>query len=303
MGKIQKDRVNMWIKFRNFLVEFAFLFVSLIINTLVLMPLLIYLSGTYREGGIASGYGIGSLFLAIMAPILGFALNELFLRLKGKKTAEYYEVDYLNVDVEVRETWGGYNIRTSSYVSTGERKELTFWGILARILAVIAFPLRVVAFIVSYIALFCPALYSTFGEIDPDMPQRFGSKLTHVLFDFVIVPVDGYASRNLSPLCILWVVIYLVVGPVFAAGGVFAAAYALNKAPGAAVIPLLVIGFFLTLSTLVLTLKYCIVICLDYHTKTAVIYMIRVMIMPVILIALSLTVYFLPWASWGFAVP
>ncbi len=295
----------MWIKFRNFFVEFAFLFVSLIINGLVLAPLWIYLSGIYGEelgitGGIASGYSIGGIVAAILCPVIGFALNELFLRLKGKRTAEYYEVSYLNVDVKLRETWGGYDIDVSSYISTETEKVLTFWGILARILAVIAFPLRVVAFVASYIALFCPALYSAFGRIDPDMPQRCGSKLTHVLFDFVIVPVDGHASKNMSPLCIVWIVVYLVAGLSFAAGGTFAAMYAFAEAPVFVIIPLLLIWFFMTLSTVVLALKYCIVISINYYTKTAVIYLLRVMMLPIIVTALSLIVCFLPWASWGY---
>ena len=297
--------IVVWIKFRNFFVEFAFLFVSFIINGLVLAPLWIYLSGIYGEelgvtDGIASGYSVGGLIAAILGPVFGFALNELFLRLKGKKTAEYYEVSYLNVDVELRKTWGGYDIDVSSYISTETEKVLTFWGILARILAVIAFPLRVVAFVASYIALFCPALYSAFGKIDPDMPQRFGSKLTHVLFDFVIVPVDGHASKNMSPLCIIWIVVYLVIGLSFAAGGTLAAMYAFTKAPVVVLIPLILIWFFFTLSSIVLALKYCIVISFNYYTKTAVIYLLRVIVLPIILTTLSLIVYFLPWTSWGF---
>lgn len=297
----------MWIKIRNFLVEFFFLFVSFIINGLVLAPLWMYLAGTYGEainepGGIASGYGVGGIAMSILGPVIGFGLNELFLRLKGKKTAEYYEVSYLNTVEERRKTWFGYETNFYSYVSTETKKSLTVWGILARILAVIAFPLRVVAFIASYIALFCPALYSAFGRIDPDMPQVFGSKVTHLLFDFVIVPVKGCASRSASPLCILWVIVYIVVGILFAAGGTLAALYAIPRSPGIVVIPLMLIWFFCTLSTIVLAIKYCILICFDYDTKAAIFYMLRIMIMPVIVTALSLVVYFLPWESWGFAV-
>lgn len=297
----------MWVKFRNFLVQFFFLFISFIINMMVLAPVWIVMSGIFGEAtsepvGIASGLSVGGLFMSILTPFLGFGLNEVFLRLKGKKTAEYYEVSRLHVSGDVRETWSGYRVDVSSYTTTEVEKSLTIWGILARILAVIAFPLRVVAFIASYIALFCPALYSTFGRVDPNMPQVFGSKVTHLLFDFVIVPVHGHASRHMSPMCILWIVVYIVVGVLFAAGETLAAMYAVSRSPGVVIIPLLLIWFFCTLSTLILAIKYSIVICFSCYTKVAIVYLLRVMMLPVIVTVLSVIIYFLPWASWGFAV-
>lgn len=272
--------------------------ISFFINFAVVAPILGLLFP--EQFGVGNMDFFALIFGMVILFVIGIAVNELFIRLKGKKTAEYYEVKYLGTDVDVTDRGSYYEIEVTPYIRDGVEKKITIWGILARILAFLAFPLRLISLLMSYVALFCPAVYSNYGELDPKMPVRFGAQVTHFLFDFVIVAVEYAGGRNRSAKGLIWTVVYIAVGVLAAAGSLIVGMLVAAEGPGFLTVPLLLVSAFSTVTTVILMIKYAIIISFDYTVRHALRLLLKMIALPFIVLAINAIVHFLPWESWGF---
>ncbi len=59
---------------------------------------------------------------------------------------------------------------------------------------------------------------------------------------------------------------------------------------------------FFLLTDFVLLVKYCILICHDYSVKNAVMFLVKLSVIPIILLGISIVLGILPFEQWGFGL-
>ena len=277
------------IKVKNFLVQLLCTPISFLINALALAPLV------YLFGGESVGEPLNLIFILPICWALAFVGNEFFLRLKGKKTEEYIDITYIRREVEISEGVNTIYVDITDYEEEGVERELTFWGILARILCFVAFPLRLVSLIMAYAALFCPIVFVSHKRINPNMNYGVGNKLLHTLFDFVILPIHGERSGRKSPKGLIWILVYAVSWVVAHVLLLMLISTTLRYINGVIEIPLFFIVCFCMLSSLILTIKYCVTISFDYSRKIATMRLLKTLAFPLVLAALFGVLAILPF--------
>ena len=284
------------IKVKNFIMQLIFTPISFFINALAIAPIVFLLGG---EDMLGSAAAPNMLFVIPISLALAFLGNELFIRLKGRRTGEYINVAYLNASVDVTEHTDYYEVTITPYVENKRERKLTLWGFLARILCFVAFPLRLVALLMSYIALFCPQVFVSHKKLNPDMGFGVGNKILHTLFDFVIIPIHGERTGRRSAKGIIWIFIYLFCGIVINA--LVALLVASNlMLPTAFEVPLFFIMAFCFVTSLIVAIKHSILISFNYSRKNAVKVLLKILAFPLAVGVLALILAFLPYEAWGF---
>ena len=286
------------IKIKNFIVQLLLTPISLIINALAITPIISIIIFEQIDMNIGT--------MIFMIPIcfgLAFFLNRLIFRAKGKKVDESYEVIYYGVDTNVKEYIDYYEVTFSPYAYEGYETKLTPLGWLATALCFIAFPLRIISLLVSYIALFIPHIYSSFRKLSDGASVGRSAAFTHTFFDFVIVPTRKRTDVTRSPKGLIFVAVYIVTFIIVNLGMLLILSnFTLPNVPEFIdVILFLLIAFFL-ISDLIMLIKYCILICFTYSVKNAVMCLIKLLSLPLILIILCTVLGFLPFESWGISI-
>lgn len=259
------------LKVKNFVIQILLTPISAIINILVLSPILIWIGGD----NIPLGNAIWMIFITVAA---GFAANEFFIRLKGKETSEDIEVTYYGEDVDVKERFNTFYVTITPYVETVKEKRLTFWGLLARIFCFVALPLRLVALVMSYVALFFPRIFVTHKELNPN--YGVGNRLLHTLFDFVILPANGERFGRISAKGIIWIFVYLLSWVISNFLSVWLISSVLAKVTYILTIVEFFVACFCILSSIILTLKYVMTISFHYSGKYAFICLLKILAFP-----------------------
>lgn len=198
-------------KIFNFFMQLIFLPISLVINFLVIMP--IYGIHMLVNDGLDL---FAFLFISAICLPLGIFFAKLFSKIKGRKTDDYWSETNLVQDVTTTKYYygdeyiGETTSRSNPYYKTEYKSELTGWGWVAILTSFIAFPLRLIAFLVSIIALFVKSIYSTCWSLPRNRYYNTGNVILHTLFDFVIIPspVDK-TFRNVKGL--IFIPIYIVL--------------------------------------------------------------------------------------------
>ncbi|MBR2930944.1 MAG: hypothetical protein IKC32_06915 [Clostridia bacterium] len=136
------------------------------------------------------------IFLPIMWGI-AFGLSKLRQWLKGRETDEYYDVAYDEVTYTASADYYSDTIHVDAnhrYYTQTESSN-TFWGWVGIILSFVALPLQLVAWLMSFVSLFFPFIYSTPRALPDDRGFSFFNVLLHTLFDFVII-IPPFKRKN-----------------------------------------------------------------------------------------------------------
>ena len=284
------------IKVKNFILQLIFTPISLLINALAISPFVYFFGG---EKMLGSAAGPNMIFIVPITLALAFGANEIFIRLKGKKTGEYIDVAYLNASVDVTEYSDRYEVTVTPYIENKRERKLTIWGLIARILCFVAFPLRLVALLMSYVALFCPNVFVSHRRLNPDMNFNIGNKILHTLFDFVIIPIRGERTGRRSAKGIIWIFVYLI-GAVVSNALVILLTVTNLMLPTAFEVPLFLIMAFCAVTSIIVALKHAILISFNYSLKHALIILFKILAFPLVVGVLALILAFLPYEAWGF---
>ena len=281
-------------KFWNFIVQFLFLPISLLINMLVLMPIAIFLPGGLVEGALGTSAGNTNIILgSILCFALGIFLCKLFAKLKGRKTDESWVSTAWYVREKTTKIYYG-DEQIGEFTETSEpfeesvtHKSLTGWGWFAVITSFIAFPLRVIAFLASFVALFFDRVYSTYKSIQTEEYYNNGNLILHALFDFVIVPVS--IPKRTNPKGLLFLLLYIVEFAVVNVGTVLVLGTLPDKSTLVTVVGFLSIALFAIVGIL-LIIKYTVFVCKNYSRQTGFLMALKylfITLIPMILILLS----------------
>ncbi|MBQ3042700.1 MAG: hypothetical protein IJD47_05840 [Clostridia bacterium] len=284
-------------KFWHFIVQGLFLPISLALNFLVISPIF------FISWGFTDGVPNNSLFISIIGSAiclpLGVFLSMLFAKLKGRKTDYQWEEVVWYVEEKTTEFYLGDEkigeVTTTSDPKSGivTRRALTGWGWFSAVTSLISFPLRVIAFLASFVALFIDSVYSTYMSIQEEDYCNDGNVVLHALFDFVVVPVHISGQTNLKGLA--FVPLYILELVVVNLGTFFILSeVATNNFPDA----LLLLNFFImalfVIAGIVLIIKNTIIVCKNFSVKNgfriALKYLLVILI-PTIIAVLSVLIF------------
>ncbi len=136
------------------------------------------------------------IFLPIMWGI-AFALSKFRQWLKGRETDEYYDVAYDEVTYTAESSYYSdtIHVKEDHRYYTQTESSNTFWGWVGILLSFVAFPLQLVAWIMSFAGMFFPFIYTTARALPEDRSFSFINVILHTLFDFVIIPV-AFVKRS-----------------------------------------------------------------------------------------------------------
>lgn len=219
------------------------------------------------------------IFLPIMWAI-AFGLNKFRQWLKGRQTDEYYDVAYDEVTVSANADYYSDTIRITedhNYYTRTESSN-TFWGWVGVILSFVALPLQLVAWLMSFAALFFPFIYSTARKLPEDRNFSFINVLLHTLFDFVFIKVNYKRENKASPMGILYSLLFLTVPIVdtfiwILIGGALETFFGAMLDLDVLVIILVFALFFMLLSIIMLWIKYSGLIIMSCSKREAKGYM------------------------------
>ena len=272
---------------------FILLPISLVINVCAILPFMAIHSLFQSDGPEFTNilfFGIPLSFVAGWG--IAFFLNKLRLRLKGKTTDDYYEVEYQRVTSRVVERYYGYGIET--HVHNGRRieSENTGWGIIGILLCFIAFPLQLVASLASCLALVIPVIYSTSRRLPDGIHFSVGNQILHILFDFVIITFLGERlTPKFDQKSVLWAVCYIAT-PIAALSLASLVADLINVASIGAIAAISMIAMlFLMFITVALLIKYLILTFCFYDGVRAKVYAVKLALSslaPAVFIVLAL---------------
>lgn len=284
-------------KIKNFINQLFLTPVSFIINVLAIGPIVLFFSGFVAD------IGLISLFVIIIMYAIAFAFNKALFRAKGKKVDEGFYVTYLGVDVDIEIDYEKRDWKIKSakpYTYDKYETSLTMLGWIASILCFIAFPLRLIALLMSYIALFVPQIYSTPQKLSEETEGVLSvfSEFTHTFFDFIIVPIKKHTDKERNIKGLIFVPIYIVSFLVTHILLLFVYTM-LNwyRTPDFIEIFLILSIVFSVISSLILVIKYCLSICFDYSKNNAIKCLIKIVALPIILIVIILIVNFIPFTE------
>ena len=279
------------IKVKNFIVQLLFTPISFLINALVLTPVYFIVQRMWELDN-----SINYTISVIVSVMIAFGLNELFLRLKGKRTCEYIELIYEKVEAKiVKETETTIYVEVTPYYERKTEKRTTLEGLLARLLCVVSFPLRLVALLMSYVALFVPSIFVTHRRLNPDMEFNLGNEILHTLFDFVIIPIRGSREGRKSAKGIIWIFVYIVSWAVSQVLAVSLYTVLANNISDGMSAVLVLFGIFCILTSFLLVIKYTVTICFNYSLKGAIVRLIKILAWAIALSALILIATILPF--------
>ncbi|MBO5312785.1 MAG: hypothetical protein J6B29_02350 [Clostridia bacterium] len=184
---------------------------SLIINACAIGPIMMLYSEDLNSNII---------FMWPIMWVIAFFLCKLKLRLKGRRTDNYYEVEYLKVTG--RRVYYDEVVFDSEHGTRIESRN-TLWGWLGIILSFVAFPVQLIATLMSFVALFVPFVYSTTHRMPLEIRFTLANTAFHTLFDFVIIPAEKERIGESNPKGALWglsllgiPVLTLIVGGIIA---------------------------------------------------------------------------------------
>lgn len=279
-------------KIKNFIVQLILTPVSLIINLIAIAPIYALISGDF--GGIDP---INYIFAIPILYAISFGLQRLLFRIKGKHIDDTYEVFYKGLRVkDVDTTYYGVTLNIEEYTYSQYETHLNALGWIATILSFIAFPLRLISLLISFIALFVPPLYSTFKKVGNGAPLGKFAAFTHTFFDFVVVPVKRYREGKVSPKGLIYIVVYIASAIILNVCLLTVYSQIPNHIPESINLIFVFVAAFFILTDLIMLVKYCIVICIDYSKKIAVKRLIKLISLPIIMIILYLILCAIPFA-------
>ncbi|MBR7117431.1 MAG: hypothetical protein IKC87_06980 [Clostridia bacterium] len=272
----------------NFITElFLFLPLSVILTGCAWFPIFMVFSTI--DGGEVMNLII---FIPLCCGIfwgIGFGVSKLLYWIKGRQTNEFYDVDYHNVDYNVEESFwiqDYYTITETHTYGTRTETSNTGWGWMAILTSFVALPCSLIATIVSFLALFMPAIYSTPWRIE-DGDVGGVNLFLHAAFDFVIIPVEMRRTGRpnalgliLLPLAVISPFASLILGSVIgdflrmALGGIV---------PEWIAIILFIIGCLLALSMVIIIIEKCVLAVIDFSKYRVIRTLILVGILTVIL--------------------
>ncbi len=278
----------MFNRIKNFLFQLVFLVIAFVINVLAVAPIYIIKEAENNS------FEINNIYMMCFIPVCYAAsvgLNKLFLKLKGFKTEWAYEKQVLYVEKKLTRIVGN-DIYIDVDVSAGTEYEFhnTFWGWVAAALSFVAFPIRLIAFVFSYFALFFPVIYSTFKRLPDNEDFSLINKILHFFFDFVFIPAklssaDDYSVKKffIALGCVLSYIVLTAISTVAI----------LILSPGD--IPVLygLFTFFCLISQLILLIKYCIITFVCPSTKIIIFSFIKIFTFPIVNIILALILPYL----------
>lgn len=252
-------------RFMQFLFEAGILLpLSTFINVFALGPLFVFFS---------EGEDVGTMNMILMIPlmwVLAFFFSKLKIRLKGKTTDQYYDVNYLTVNPELTEYDDYIELKATVDATTRTESSNTGWGFLGIILSFVALPLQLIATVMAYMALFFPVIYSTAKPLPKNRRFSTGNKILHILFDFVIIPSPSRAGRKADVKGVLCVILYIIGSALLVVTVAIVAQFIEWPA-----IPLIsVIGGIVTAFTMlsfpIMLIKYCVLVVWDYRKETII---------------------------------
>lgn len=252
-------------KLGNFFMQLFLLPFSCLLNLLVVAPVVF----TFQM--VDERMDIGPVILSYVVCFpLGFLLAKLITKIKGKKTEDVVEYTEWVRDVTTThhysgDRYTGYTQYISDpYEAYYRETSMNGWGWFSIITSFIAFPLRLIALIMSMVALFVKSIYSTCWTIDKH--SGTGNVILHALFDFIIVPI-GYAP-NPSAKGLLFFPLYLVlfVG-INLVNMIFASQSFLITFDEAFEIIFVLVTFIFVLITFITMIKFTVATCRDWSVK------------------------------------
>ncbi len=260
-------------RFLSFLFEtFILLPISLVINFGAIMPIA-FIGYMLNTDGVEFTnvlfFGLPLSFVVGWG--VAFFLNKLRLRIKGKTTDEYYEVEYQRVTSRVVDRYYGYGIETRVHNGTRIESSNTGWGIIGIILCFVAFPLQLVASLASFIALFVPVIYSTSRRLPNGLYFSAGNRMLHILFDFVIIPYFGpRLTPKFDQKSILWTLGYILTPVAAIFLGALIPELVEPRYLAAIAVPCLLALLFSLCATLVIVIKYTVLTLCFYDGERCV---------------------------------
>ncbi len=285
-------------------------FCNFLLQLFILMPLALIINGCAVAPIIAliapSGNPVEFSNAVFLLPVMwaaAFFLNKLRLRIKGNKTDDWYNVEktekgYEIVDYDKYEK--KITIRPYEYTYETEERGSTLLGWIGILLSFIAFPIQLVAVLVSFLAMFFPIFYSTAKKLPPDRDFSILNRVLHFLFDFVIVESHFKRSGKASAWGLLWVLAYLGIAIIGAPLGIISAGMIVQSYPdllpsinavGMIGIPT---AIFCGLCLVVMIIKYSFLIVLDYSKENGLVYLRKISLLSfVIAIAMFISIMFI----------
>lgn len=292
-------------KMKNFLVQLILTPISFLINLLVLTPVVGLFTGGFNDMFLSNAGSI--LLIPTMIAIfgLGFVFNRLLFRVKGKKTDETYLTMYTTdviTDLDYNQSKNTLTAYYTTITYPGYATKRTALGWLATFLAFIAFPMRLISLAMAYASLFCSRIFVTHRGLSKEVPISRLTLITHTLFDFVILPANRKSDRTSSIKGIIFVIAYIAAFILLNGAAILMCAKAIQNLPNLFIIILFFLFFFILLSDIILLIKYCILICYDYSVKNAIIFFVKLIAFPIVLLGISIVLDVLPYAQWGFTL-
>ncbi len=282
-------------RIKNFIVQNLMLPISFFINIFAFAPLGFFLADEKMPAG---NY---LLYIPIFL-VIGFGVNKLFMKIKGKQTEYSYLQEVIWVRTTVTEYYDHYEIESTATPDTEIRTANTGYGILAILLSFIAFPMRLIALIASWVALFVPVIFSTYKQLPNYECISTGNRILHTLFDFVIIPLPKHEKATWNILGFIFIPIYLILGLIAGVLALFCCAYCINSFPQFIIIILLPIIFFCIASEIFMIIKHCIIAGLNFSVGKSIVNLLKILAFPLVLILITLLLTCLPYESWGFRI-
>ncbi len=242
--------------------------------------------------------------LILMVPLtcligwgIAFGVNKFRMWLKGRQMEEFYEVDYHDVSYDVEESFwikDYYTITETHTYGTCTTSENTGWAWLSIFTSFIALPCSLIAVLMSFFALFMPAVYVTPWRIDDGEVGRVNLVL-HSLFDFVIIPVHMRRTGRPSALGALFLPIFLLL-PIVAFIGAETVGDILPlllEIPEWVPVVGILVAMFLLLALVVIIIEKSILLIIDFSKQRIIRTVILMVILNVVLFAFMLPMFLL----------
>lgn len=276
----------------TFLLEtFIFLPISAVVTLGAWLPIIMFF--TTINGGEVMNLFIFIPLTCLLGWGIAFSVNKFRMWLKGRQTEEFYDVDYHDVSYDVEESFwikDYYTITETHTYGTRTESENTGWGWLSILSSFIALPCSLVATLMSFFALFMPAVYVTPWRVNEYEVGRINLVL-HALFDFMIIPVHMRRTGRPSFLGALFLPVFLFL-PLLTFVGAEAiedVLHRLTEIPEWIPIVGILVAMFLLLSLVVIIIEKSVLLIIDFSKQRVI----RTLIL-MLMLNIALFVFMIP---------